>query len=132
MSRLRLDKRGISNVIVVMLSLVLVVVIVANVVMSSYQMNQFDLERMQEKLTLVSVERQTDGVVLSIQNEGPLTSHVIALWIVNSTIHERYDVNIFLNSGEKNDYTITDISLPSGNFTAKIVTERGNIAVFSS
>jgi hypothetical protein len=57
---------------------------------------------------------------------------VIALWIVNSTIHERYDVNIFLNSGEKNDYTITDISLPSGNFTAKIVTERGNIAVFSS
>ena len=40
--RLKRDRRGISNVIVVMLSLILVVVIVANVVLWSYQMNQFD------------------------------------------------------------------------------------------
>lgn len=43
---LKRDKPGISNVIVVMLSLVLVVVIVANVVLWSYQMNQFDWDKM--------------------------------------------------------------------------------------
>ena len=40
--RLKHDKHGVSNVIVVMLSLILIVVIVANVVLWSYQMNQVD------------------------------------------------------------------------------------------
>ncbi len=53
--RLKQDRRGVSNVIVVMLSLILVVVIVANVVLWSYQMNQFDWERMQEKIEIISV-----------------------------------------------------------------------------
>lgn len=52
---LRHDKRGVSNVIVVVLSLVLVVIIVGNVVLWSYQMNQLDWERMQEKVTLENV-----------------------------------------------------------------------------
>ena len=55
--RLKQDRRGVSNVIVVMLSLILVVVIVANVVLWSYQMNQFDWERMQEKIEIVNVQR---------------------------------------------------------------------------
>jgi hypothetical protein len=46
--RINRDRRGISNVIVVMLSLVLIVVIVANVVLWSYQMNQLDWEKMRE------------------------------------------------------------------------------------
>jgi nitrogen fixation-related uncharacterized protein len=296
MKRLKQDKTGISNVIVVMLSLVLIVIIVANVVLWSYQMNQFDLERMQENTALTNVERITrsswstsaeeytvtvgnrvsgtyrdtwsvddayetfeqlaaptnmttssyrldingvflldktmyplsninsvevqlryratdstekwflraydwtkgqytdagfnstagdsptsqfryyavnmtnswqsyvsnngtvriefcnlnrdsnqtivdvdflgvraiiNGARFSIRNEGPLTSHIVAIWIVNSTIHERYDANFFLNSGVRTDYLRPDVALPMGNFTAKIVTERGNIAVFS-
>jgi len=51
--RLKRDKRGVSNVIVVMLSLVLIVVIVANVVLWSYQMNQLDWEKMQENIALL-------------------------------------------------------------------------------
>jgi Ni,Fe-hydrogenase I large subunit len=39
-----------------MLSLVLIVVIVANVVPWSYQMNQFDWERMQERIEMVEVK----------------------------------------------------------------------------
>ncbi|MGC9345385.1 MAG: hypothetical protein ACP5ER_01145, partial [Candidatus Bathyarchaeales archaeon] len=54
--RLKHDKYGVSNVIVVMLSLVLIVVIVANVVLWSYQMNQFDWERMQEKIEVVETK----------------------------------------------------------------------------
>jgi len=54
--RLRHEKRGVSNVIVVMLSLVLIVVVVSNVVLWSYQMNQFDWEKMQEKIEVANVE----------------------------------------------------------------------------
>jgi len=55
--RINRDRRGISNVIVVMLSLVLIVVIVANVVLWSYQMNQLDWERMREDISIANVTR---------------------------------------------------------------------------
>ena len=51
LKRLKRGKREISTVIVVMLSLVLVVIIVGNVVLWSYQMNHVDWEKMQEKST---------------------------------------------------------------------------------
>ncbi|MEM3641058.1 MAG: hypothetical protein QXH37_03960, partial [Candidatus Bathyarchaeia archaeon] len=50
-------KSGISNVLVVMLSLILVVVIAANVVLWSYQMNQLDLEKAQEKFEVTNAGR---------------------------------------------------------------------------
>src|SRR4030042_6200665 len=58
--RLKRGKRGISTVIVVMLSLVLVVIIVSNVVLWSYQMNQVDWERMQEGIAIVNATSISD------------------------------------------------------------------------
>ncbi len=55
--RLKRDKHGLSNVIVVMLSLILIVIIVANVVLWSYQMSQFDWERTQENIEILHVTR---------------------------------------------------------------------------
>ncbi|MEM2521974.1 MAG: hypothetical protein QXW82_02320 [Candidatus Bathyarchaeia archaeon] len=66
--RLKHDKKGISNVLVVMLSLVLVTVIVANVVLWSYQMDQLDWEKTQEKLKVLNVERNF-------------------VWLENSSLH---------------------------------------------
>jgi hypothetical protein len=83
-------------------------------------------------IDFLGVRAVINGAEFSIQNEGPLTSHIVAIWIVNSTMHVRYDANFFLNSGAKTDYIRPDVALPTGNFTAKIVTERGNIAIFSS
>lgn len=40
-------------------------------------------------------------------------------------------MNIFINPGETLSYTRTDIILPKGNYIIKVVTERGNIAVYS-
>lgn len=68
----------------------------------------------------------------TFSNEGHLTVHVVSLWIINSTYHKRYHTNFFVNYGENATYTRTDISLPAENFLVKIVTERGNIAVFTS
>ena len=59
--RIKQDKRAVSNVIVVMLSLVLVVIIVANVVLWSYQMNQLDLEREQESVNILLATRSSNN-----------------------------------------------------------------------
>jgi hypothetical protein len=67
-----------------------------------------------------------------VKNSSPLSIHIVALWITNSTNHQRYDADLFLNSGESASYLRADISLPENDFTAKVVTERGNIAAFSN
>ena len=125
-------KRGISTVIVVMLSLVLIVLIVGNVVLWSYQMNQLDIDRMQETVTITDVEEHgSSGIQMDIKNTGPVSVHIVAVWITNSTSHQRYDADLFLNSGEPFTYIRDDIAFPEDAFVAKIVTERGNIAIFS-
>jgi Na+-transporting NADH:ubiquinone oxidoreductase subunit NqrC len=129
---LKREKRGISTVIVVMLSLVLVVIIVGNVVLWSYQMNQLDLERNQEAVTIANVTRiEPTGLSIDVKNTGAISLHLVAVWVSDSTEHQRYDVDLFLNAGESTTYNRTDIALPQGAFLAKVATERGNIAVFS-
>ena len=56
LKRFKRAKRGVSTVIVAMLSLVLVVIVVGNVVLWSYQMNQVDWERTQESIAVVGAE----------------------------------------------------------------------------
>ena len=73
-----------------------------------------------------------DGACFDLKNAGSITTHVVSIWIIDSTNHQRYDANLFMNAGEKMNYMRADISLPEDNFIAKIVTERGNIAVFSA
>ena len=72
-----------------------------------------------------------DGARFTFQNDGASTSHLISLWVNTATNHQRYDINLFVNSGENATYTRADISLPTENFVVKVVTERGNIAVFA-
>jgi len=72
-----------------------------------------------------------NGTRFTIKNSGASTVHVVSIWVINSTLHERYDANFFVNSGETALYIRVDISLPTENLV-KIVTERGNIAVFSN
>jgi hypothetical protein len=72
-----------------------------------------------------------DWTRFTFQNEGALTSHLISLWVNTATNHQCYDINLLVNSGENITYTRADISLPTENFIVKVVTERGNIAVFA-
>jgi len=55
MRSFRKDKRGVSNVIAFVLGLVIVTVIVANVFLWNFEMNQLDWEKMQEDVSIVSV-----------------------------------------------------------------------------
>jgi hypothetical protein len=71
-----------------------------------------------------------NGTQIKLKNSGSVTTHIVSIWMINSTTHARHDANYFINVGEEATYIRADIKLPEGDFTAKIVTERGNIAVF--
>ncbi len=73
---------------------------------------------------------KTVGTTFTFKNNGSLTCHLVSLWINNSTVHESYDVTIFINAGETLPYYRNDIIIPYGQHIMKAVTERGNIAVF--
>jgi hypothetical protein len=74
---------------------------------------------------------EIDGVMFSFENQGSLTSHLVSLWVDNSTNHQRYSIDAFMNLGDVTSIFRGDIDLPSAPFIIKVVTERGNTAVFS-
>jgi hypothetical protein len=71
------------------------------------------------------------GTSFTFENTGSLTCHLVSLWIINSTVHQRHDIDVFINSGETYTYIRDDIDLPDGQCTVKVVTERGNTGVYS-
>ncbi len=72
-----------------------------------------------------------DGAEFQFQNNGPSTLNLVSIWINNQTHHQRYDLDVFLNSAETVFYFSSDIILPSEPFTVRVVTKRGNIAILS-
>jgi hypothetical protein len=82
-------------------------------------------------IDFLGVRAAIDGTRFSFKNDGALTSHLVSLWIMNTTSHLHYDINVFMNSGENATYFRGDIQLPTDNFIVKVVTERGNMAVFT-
>ena len=81
-------------------------------------------------LDFIGVRVIVNGIRLDIRNSGATTAHIVSLWIINATHHMYYDADLFINSGESATYIRIDIAPPAGNFTVKIVTERGNIDTF--
>jgi hypothetical protein len=129
--RFKRDRRGVSNIVVIALSLVIILAIVSNIVLWNYEMTQLDWEKMKENVAITNVESVTSGSEFTFKNEGGLTVHLVSLWVINSTNHQHYDVSVFINSAETKTYLDNDVSLPTGNYTIKVVTERGNTAVYS-
>jgi hypothetical protein len=80
----------------------------------------------------LAVRPVIDGAMFMFRNTGPRTAHLVSIWICNVEAHKRYETDIFVNSGETMSYTRVDITLPNGQFTAKVITERGNTGVYAS
>ncbi|MEM3874495.1 MAG: hypothetical protein QXU45_05120 [Candidatus Bathyarchaeia archaeon] len=78
----------------------------------------------------VGVRVILNGISLEMKNSGATTAHIVSIWVINATHHMRYDADFFINSGESATYIRVDIPPPAGDFTVKIVTERGNIDTF--
>jgi len=118
---------------VVVLSLVIIVVIVSNVILWSYQMNQLDWEKSREKLEITKVVfLRPNSVQITYENQGPSTIHLVSLWINNSTLHYREDIDIYADSGEASTYITTFEWEPNRTYSFTLVTERGNKATYSA
>jgi len=131
--RFKRDQRGVSNIVVIVLSFIVLVVIVSNVILWSYQMNQLDWEKSREKIVISSVEfMRPNSVQLIFENQGSSTAHFVSLWINNSTLHDHRDIDVYLDSGETTTYTTTFGWSSQNTYTFNAVTERGNMATFSA
>jgi hypothetical protein len=82
-------------------------------------------------IDFLGVRAEIDGTSFTFKNDGALTSHLVSLWMINSTNHQRYDISVFVNSADTKTYLRADISLPTSQYTVKVVTERGNTAIYS-
>jgi len=91
-----------------------------------------DVNQTTVDIDFLGVKAIIDGARFALQNEGPTTCHMVALWILNSTVHKRYEADYFLNSGMNGSYVRVDMHLPQDDFIVRVVTERGNVAVFRS
>jgi len=81
-------------------------------------------------IDFLGIRAVIDWARFTFQNDGALTSHLVSLWVNNATNHQRYEISLLVTSGENITYTRIDITLPTEDFVVKVVTERGNIAVF--
>ncbi|MDH7563544.1 MAG: hypothetical protein QHH24_01490 [Candidatus Bathyarchaeota archaeon] len=81
-------------------------------------------------IDFLAVSAVVDAVRLNLRNSSSFTVHVVAFWLVNSTSHQRYEVSLFVNSGESATYEYFGISYQESTMIVKVVTERGNISVF--
>jgi len=91
-----------------------------------------DSTRTNLDIDFLGVRAVINGAFFTFQNKGSRTAHILSIWINNSTVHKRYDADAFVNSGETFSYQRVDISLPSGQYFVKVVTERGNSAVYAA
>jgi hypothetical protein len=72
----------------------------------------------------------TNGIEFTFDNDAALTCHLVSLWVNNSTRHQRYDMNLFIDSGQTLTYRSFDLCLPNEPYVVKVVTERGNTAIY--
>jgi hypothetical protein len=82
-------------------------------------------------IDFLGVRVNMNGAQFTFKNDSGLTVHLVSLWVITSTEHQHYDINLFINSAETKNYMSYSIPLPDGDYKIKVVTERGNIAVFS-
>jgi hypothetical protein len=81
-------------------------------------------------IDFIGVRVITDAVRFTFENDGSFTSHLVALWVDNATLHQRYEINVYVNSGDTVSYSRADVDLPKEPYTVKIITERGNSALY--
>jgi len=90
-----------------------------------------DSTRTNVDIDYLAVRAVVNGAVFTFENEGSRTAHLVSIWVNNATIHRRYETDTFVNSGELLSYTRLDVSLPTGQYTVRVVSERGNIGVYT-
>jgi len=95
------------------------------------QDNQADATQTTIDIDFLGVRAVVNAIQFTFENNGALTANLVSLWIINSTLHQHYDIDIIVNSADTYSYTRTNIVVTSSSYTVKVVTARGNKAVYS-
>lgn len=82
-------------------------------------------------IDFLAVRPVANGTELVVCNEGSVTAHLVAFWMLNLTVHGRTEISVFVNEGERVSYVNGDAEFPVDRCVFKVVTERGNVAIFS-
>ena len=82
-------------------------------------------------IDFLGVRAVIDGTCFTFQNTGALTSRLVSIWVINSTLHQRYNIDFIINSAQTLNDTRLDIPLPNEQYVVKVITERGNKATYS-
>ncbi|MEJ2242707.1 MAG: hypothetical protein P8Y18_11295 [Candidatus Bathyarchaeota archaeon] len=90
-----------------------------------------DTQQTSISIDFFGIRVKIDATQFTFKNNGSFTVHLVSLWIIDATEHQHYDITVFVNSAEAQTYLRNDILLPAGIYSVKVVTERGNIAVYS-
>jgi len=78
----------------------------------------------------VAIRVSANMVTFIFENDGPETAHLVDLWIDNATLHQRYEIDLYVNSGDTVSYSLANVSLPNESYTIRVVTERGTVAIY--
>lgn len=92
---------------------------------------QDDAVRTTVEIDFMGVRVVASGVSFGFKNNGSLTAHVVSLWIITPEVHNHYNANLFVNTGENSTYLLGGVQLPNNSYLVKAVTERGNTAAYS-
>ena len=92
---------------------------------------QPDPTRTNIDVDFLAVKAIVDGAVFTFQNQGSRTAHIVSIWVNDAAVHRRYETDLFVSSGETYSYARPDIQLPNEQYTARIISERGNVAVYA-
>ncbi|MCW4052397.1 MAG: hypothetical protein NWE78_04200 [Candidatus Bathyarchaeota archaeon] len=90
-----------------------------------------DVNQTSIDIDFLAIRAIIDETEFIFSNKGPTTMHLVSLWVNNQTHHQRYDIDLFLNSAETLSHITCSIILPPKPYTVKVVTNRGNMAVYS-
>lgn len=97
------------------------------------EVRKLELEGLQEVIEFRRVRTDaSDGLWLTLRNNGPNTAHIILIGIFDQTVTPEtqtyYDVSVYMKPSETISYQSPLITLPSGGkYVVQLVTEVGNI-----
>ncbi|MCJ7613520.1 hypothetical protein MUO71_01975, partial [Candidatus Bathyarchaeota archaeon] len=116
--RLRKDRRGVSNIIVIALSLVIILAIVTNIVLWNYEMNQVDWEKMKEDVSITHVEQVTHSSWFGAQNEYTVNtgSRTDGDYVDTQSIDTSFE-SITEDDGGSNNVTLVTTESFEGDWT---------------
>jgi len=87
------------------------------------------------QLQLVDYYKDRTKLSIDVKNTGPSTVNIVAIWINNSTLHERINLSQVITLVPGATYTYTNSTLgryfSTSTYEVKVVTQRGNIESYT-